>query len=191
MSVQAKIGPLLPPMIFVIEIPTRPEDIAKRYHNKIVREAMTATAEQHHKKHVPDHFKATNRQRYNHAPRSKKYLAYKIKRFRHRTDLVLTGRTKDWMTRAYKLRIGGNAEAGTTKATMILTFPFKGGTGRFKDPQTFKAAQAQKTIQMMIREMETFADDEKKRLADWFLEYYMRGVEKFRSGRKRIRKPIT
>lgn len=185
------IGPLLPPIIFVIEIPTRPEDIAKRHHNKIVREAMQKTAEKHHAKHVPDHFKATNRQRYKHAPRGERYKKYKVKRYGSRTDLVKTGRTKDWMTRAYKIRIGGNAEAGTTKATLILTFPFKGGTGRFKDPTNFKAAQAQKTIMQMKGEIETFADDEKARLAEWFGEFYMQGVEKFRGGRKRFRKPIT
>lgn len=187
---QTKIGPLLPPMVFVIDIPTRPEDIAKRHHNKIVREAMQKTAEKHHAKHVPDHFKATNRQRYSHAPRSDRYKKYKLRKYHSRTDLVKTGRSKDWMTRTYKLRIGGNAESGTTKATLILTFPFKGGTGRFKDAQTFKAAQAQRTIQQMIKEMETFAADEKPRLAQWFLDFYMAGVEKFRHGRKRIRKPI-
>lgn len=185
------IGPLLPPIIFVIEIPTRPEDIAKRHHNKIVREAMQKTAEKHHAKHTPEHFKATNRQKYNHKPRSAKYMKYKLKRFRHRTDLVLTGRTKDWMTRAYKIRVGGNAEAGTTKATLILTFPFKGGTARFKDPTSFRAAQAQKTIMQMKGEIETFADDEKTKLTEWFGEFYMKEVEKYRGGRKRIRKPIT
>lgn len=185
------IGPLLPPMAFIIEIPTRPDDIAKRYHNKIVREAMKSTAERHHKEHIPEHFKATNRQKYNHKPRNEKYKAYKIKKYHSRTDLVKTGRTKDWMIRAYKLRIGGNAEAGTTNAKLILTFPFKGGTGRFKDPQTKKAATAQRTIQQMIGEMETIPDSERKKLADWFLQEYMDGVNAYRAGRKRIRKPIT
>lgn len=184
-------GPLLPSMFVVIELPTRPEDIARRYHNKIVREAMKSTAEKHHEEHIPEHFKSTNRQKYKHAPRSEKYKAYKRKRWHRVTDLVLTGRTKDWMERAYKLRVGGNAEAGTTTAKLILTFPFKGGTGRFKDPQTKRAATAQKTIQQMIGEMETITDSERRKLGEWFLEEYMKGVDNYRAGRKRIRKPIT
>lgn len=185
------IGPLLPPMIFVIDIPTRPEDIAKRHHNKIVRTAMQRTVEKHYRTQFPDHFKTTNRLRYNHAPRTEKYKRYKSRRFGSRADLVLTGRSKDWMTRAHKIRIGGNAEAGTTNATIIVNFPFKGGTGRFKDPTHFKAAAAQKSIKNMIRELETFADDEKPKIAQWFLEFYMQECEKFRGGRKRKRIPIT
>lgn len=183
-------GPLLPPMVFVLDIPTRPADIAKRHHNKIVKDAIRETAEWHHERFVPEHFKATNRQRYNHAPRGEAYKRYKLRKYHSRTDLVKTGRTKDWMTRAYRLRIAGNAEAGTIKARLILTFPFKGGTGSFRTARTKQAAAAQKSIQQMIKEMETFARDEPKQLAGKFFEKYMGGVENFRAGRQRIRIPV-
>lgn len=184
-------GRLLPPITFILDIPTRPEDIAKRHHNKIVREAITKAAEQHHARHIPEHFKATNRQRYNHAPRTEKYKRYKLRKYGSRTDLVKAGRTRSWMTRAYKLRVGGNAEAGTIKATLILTFPFKGGSGSHRSPKTRKGAVAQATIQQMIREMETFSSDEPRRIAEWFSKEYMNGVEKFRAGRIRKRIPVT
>ena len=97
--------------------------------------------------------------------------------------VVKRGRTRQWMLSAYKLRIGGVAAAHTLTANMILTFPFKGGSGRFRKPQ----ARGAITIEQMIRELQRFADDEPRMMAIWFREAYMRQVDAFRSNRKRLR----
>ena len=180
-----QIGPLLPPTVMVLDIPTRPEDIAKRHHNRIVKDAAREMMERKHEKHTPEHFKQTNRRKYNHKPRTEKYKRSKLRQGRGATDLVYRRRTQQWMTRAYKLRMGGNAEAGTLNAKLIYTFPFKGGTGRFK-----KRTRQAVGIEQMIKELQTFAPDETPQLAEWFLEAYMKGVEKFRGGRKRKRIPV-
>lgn len=181
----AQLGDLIPQFIFVVDLPTRPADISKRHHNRIVKDAARAMTERHHRENIPKHFQRSARRRYGYAPRDPKYVRSKQKRFgTGGLDLVKRGRTRSWMKSAYKLRLGGNAEAGTLKSTLILTFPFKGGSGRLRKVGTRGGI----VIQQMIREMERFADDEPKQLAEWFHEEYMRGVEKFRGGRKRTRK---
>lgn len=179
------IGPLLPPTVMILDIPTRPEDIAKRHHNRIVKDAAREMMERKHAKHTPEHFKQTNRRKYDHKPRSEKYKRTKLRQGRGITDLVYRGRTRSWMTRAYKLRMGGNAEAGTLNARLIYTFPFRGGTGRFR-----RRTHQSVNIQQMIKELQSFAPEEIPQLAEWFREAYMKGVEKFRAGRKRKRIPI-
>ena len=176
------IGPLLPPMIWVIETPTRPEDIAKRHHNRIAKQAVRNTMERFHREKVPDRFKQDARRRFKHFERSPKYKKFKLRRHQSTIDLVKTRRTKNWMTRAYKLRVGGSAGGGNLKATLILTFPFKGGSGRFKR----RTRQSDK-IGQMILEIQRFAADEPAILAEWFKEEYMKLVENFRSTRKRTR----
>lgn len=176
------IGPLLPPFLWVIETPSRPEDLAKRHHNRLSKEALKNTIERFHRELFPDRFRQDARQKFDHFPRSPKYQKYKLRRYRSTIDLVKTGRTQRWMTRAYKLRIGGTAERGNLKATLTMNFPFKGGSGRFK-----KVTRQSQVIQKMILELQRFANHEPEILARWFKEEYMKLVDNFRSTRKRKR----
>jgi hypothetical protein len=107
----------------------------------------------------------------------------KIKRYHSGIDMVKTGRTKRWMTSAYRLSVGGTAVANTLTAVLKLTFPFKGGSGRFRKWRGKPAIK----IRRLILEMQRFAPDEPELLAGWFLEEYMRQVEEFRRGRQRKR----
>jgi len=176
------IGPLIPPMIWIVDVPTRAEDISKRHHNRIVKEALRNTMARFHAEKIPDRFKQSARQRLDHAPRSERYKRYKRRKFRSTIDLVKTGRTQRWMTRAFKLRVGGTASGNNLKANLILTFPFKGGSGRFKK-RTHQAVN----IANMILEIQRFANEEPAILAAWFKEEYMKLADEFRSTRKRIR----
>lgn len=176
---------LIPPLVFVLDLPTRPEDISKRHHNRIVKDAARRMMERHHDENIPKHFKRDARRRYGYAPRNPKYTRWKQRKYgTGGLDMVKRGRTRQWMTSAYKLRMGGNAEAGTLKAQLILTFPFKGGSGRLRQP----GGRGGIVIQQLIKEMQRFANDEPALLAGWFQEEYMRGVEQFRGNRKRVRK---
>ncbi len=176
------IGPLIPPMIWIIDIPTRAEDIAKRHHNRLAKAAIRDVMERFHREKVPDRFKQNARQRFKHFDRSPKYKKFKLRRHGSTRDLVKTGRTERWMTRAYKLTISGNATSGNLKANLSMRFPFKGGSGRSK-----KRTRQSDKMQKMIREIQRFADDEPALFATWLKEAYMKRVESFRSTRKRTR----
>lgn len=179
---------LLPQITFIIDVPERPKDLAKRYHNKYAKDAARYMMERHHAEHIPLHFKRSARSRYGYAARDPKYVRMKQRRWRQGgLDLVKTGRTRREMISQYKLKLGGNAVAGTLTATLILRFPFKGGTGKFRRPSGPRGARAQVTIQQMIGEMQSFAHDEPPRLAAWFDEEYWRLVDAHRAGRKRTR----
>ena len=177
-----------PVFTFVIDVPDRPGDLAKRWHNKYAKMAARHMMEKHHDEHIPMHFMRSARQRYGYKPRSLKYTKDKNKRWRGGgLDLVKTGRTRLKMTTEYRMKVGGSAENGNLNATLILRFPFKGGTGRFRRPSGPRGARAQVTIEQMSVEMRSFAPDEPPRLAAWFNDEYLRLVEAHRAGRKRIR----
>lgn len=172
---------LIPQFAFLMEWP---EDISDRRHNQITKIAFRKILERHHEEHIPRHFQRDNRRRYNHLPRKEKYVRYKQRRWgQGGMDLVKRGRTRQWMTSAYKMKIGGTAVARDITATLILKFPFKGGSGRFRKAQSRGAV----TIQQMIKEMQRFGDDEPRKLSEWFRDAYMEEVEKFRSSRQRKR----
>lgn len=178
---------LFPNFIWVIEVPERPGDLARRYHNKYAKEALGEAVEKwhQHKQGFGEHFKQGNRQKFNHAPRTEKYKRYKLRRYRSIVDLIKTGRTQRRMLSQWKLRLGGSATGGNLNVTLVLTFPFKGGTGSFRKEGTHQ----QVTIENMIKELQRFDEDDPVLLAQFFGEFYWKKVESHRSTRKRIRIP--
>lgn len=163
-----------------------PEDISNRRHNQFAKQAMRETLEVYHgsPRGFPRHFGRSGRQLYDYLPRNPKYVKAKNRRYgTGGLDMVKTGRTKNWMTRAYRLAVGGTAIARTLTGQLKLRFPFKGGSGRFRKAQSRGAI----TIQRLILEMQRFADDEPELLAKTFFESYMRQVDEFRRGRQRKR----
>ncbi len=172
---------LIPDFFYVFEWP---QDISDRRHNQFAKVAMRKTMERHHEEHIPRHFRRENTKLYDHKPRKPQYVRYKQRRWgQGGMDLVKRGRTRQWMTSAYKLTVGGSASDRTLNATLKLTFPFKGGSGRFRKAHSRGAI----TIRQMIHEMQTFANDEPAKIVDWFLRAYMEQVDEFRSTRKRVR----
>lgn len=175
----------LPKTIWVIDVPTRPDDLAKRWHNKFAKDALRETLERWHKspQGFRKHFRRDARQRYDHFPRQEKYKRYKARKYHSTVDLVKTGMTKHHMQQEGKVTIRGTAEGRDLAASLILRFPFRGGTGRFRK----KLTRQQVSIQRMIIELQRFDAEDPPLLARWFLAAYMRKVKDFRSARKRIR----
>lgn len=190
-SIQTSIGDssadLVPRFAFLFEWP---EDISDRRHNQIAKAAMRETLRRYHddNRAFPRKFTRAGRKLYGYKPRSHKYERYKQKRYGNGSiDMVKRGRTRQWMLSAYRLTVGGTASAGSLNATLKLTFPFEGGSGRFKNGTPTKGARGSITILQLIQEMQRFADDEPRLMAQWFHEEYMRQVDQFRSNRKRVR----
>lgn len=173
----------IPQFSFLLEWP---EDISDRRHNQFAKQAMRVTLERYHgdKQGFPRHFGRGARKLYDYLPRNPKYVKWKQKKYgTGGLDMVKRGRTRQWMLSAYRLTVGGTAASKTLNATLRLTFPFKGGSGRFRKPQSRGAV----TIQRLILELQRFADDEPRLMAQWFHEEYMRQVDEFRRTRKRKR----
>lgn len=175
----------LPKTIWIIDVPTRPDDLAKRWHNKFAKDALRETLERWHQS--PQGFKKNwqrdAKQTKNHFPRSEKYKRFKARKYHSTIDLIKTGATKHHMQHGGKVTIRGTADGKNLAATLTLTFPFRGGTGRFRK----KFTHQQVTIQKMIIELQRMDDKDPPLLARWFLEAYMKKVRDFRSNRKRIR----
>lgn len=174
---------LVPRFAFLFEWP---EDISDRRHNVIAKEAMREVMQKYHddKRAFPRKFTRAGRKLYGYKPRNVKYERYKQQKYGTGSiDMVKRGRTRQWMTSAYRLTVGGTAAARTLNATLKTTFPFKGGSGSFRKSK----ARGALTIQQMIMELQRFADDEPRLMAQWFHEAYMRQVDQFRANRKRVR----
>lgn len=201
---------VLPKTIWVIDVPERPADLAKRYHNKYAKESLRETVDKWHGHHegFRKHFRRDARERYNHFPRSEKYKRAKARgvkvdgrKYYSTTDLIKTGRTREQMLGKNKITVGGTAEGKNLRATLTLRFPFKGGTGRFRSlavPKNLAQMIKQNkittavihqalTIQKMRIELERFDEEDPRLLAQWFLELYMDKVRNHRGGRKRVR----
>lgn len=187
----------LPNFIWVIEVPERPSDLAKRWHNKYAKEALREAVEKWHgdKQGFAKHFRRDARERYQHFPRAEKYKQFKARKYKSTVDLIKTGRTKTRMLSQWKMQAGGSAEGGNLSATLILTFPFKGGTGRFRNDiqrsanRQRQAELNQRWILRMRTELQRFDEQDPLLLADWFKQFYMKKVDAHRAGRKRLRKP--
>lgn len=195
-----------------IEIPKKPEQIKQpRIWNKMVKDALREALMFHHNKHMPRHFKREARARYNHKPRSEKYKSWKKRRFGSLIDLVMTGGTKEKITRANgydRITIGGAAEGGKKSLSGKLVYTF-GFTDKLKE---FYASQksnrtrdrrAQRavtrggrfasvagghrvTLRDMRAELERMTPDESEAVRDVFENGLWSRVEAYKAGRKRV-----
>lgn len=188
---------LFPNFVWVIESPTRPADLARRHHDRICKEALRESVTKYHdvKEGFEKHWRRDARQRYNHKPRDPKYQKWKARRFKSTVDLKKTGRTQTRMLSQWQIKAGGNATDKTLSVTLVVSFPFKGGTGSFnrKKPRSAmrqrQAEQNWKWIEQMKIELQRFDEQDPVNLAKWFGEFYWQKVNAFRSGRKRVRIP--
>lgn len=174
----------IPEFTYLLEIPEWPEDVSKRLHNQFAKTAAREALENYQILFTPRKFKREAHNLYKYHDRKPGYIRWKNRRYHMGgMDMVKTGDSRDVMTKQYKIKVGGSAANNDLSATLTLRFPFKGGTGRFRKPQSAGAI----SLATLILEMQTFADDEPKRLAKWFLESYMRQVNEMRSTRRRVR----
>ncbi len=185
-AVLGKFGGRSQGIVLTVDIPLRYRDIAVRHHNSFVKLALAEAMNRHHKNVIPEHFKATARDKYHYRERNTAYKKAKMKRYGSRTDLVKTGESKEFMTHNRTITVAGAAEGGKTpiKATITMRFPFKGGTGRQRYKQDSAGGVG---IDQMIKEVQAMTDDDRRKIADDFWTLYCHELKKFRGRRQRTR----
>lgn len=173
---------LIPEVGFVMEMPDWLASSARlrRIHNQASKEAARRTLAKHHKKRIPDHFKQTNRSKYDHKARSARTKAYKKKKFGSITDLVKTGRTKQSMTATSpQIQVGGTASSIMT-GTMFMRFPFPVEL-EVRKPYSVTAA-------VMAEEIARWTETEAQSAADDYRNFYVEEFEKLTENSPRLKK---
>jgi len=116
----------LPTMSVYIEGPlifTESRDLNRKMTDAF-KEGMKESLLFHHKAYMPLHFNANNRTRYGHEKRSDFYRWWKLTRYKSRTDLVRSGRTKRKITgQSPALTTRGAVGAKGAVATATYEFP--------------------------------------------------------------------
>lgn len=178
----------MPQFVCELEIPTRPEDLVRRYHNQYMKEAVREAAERwwQHEDGFKSRFKREAKTRFHHFERQEKYKQQKARKYHSTVDLIKTGKSKEYMLSVMKFQIGGSAEGGKKAITLSMTtrFAFKGGTGRMRN----ESAQGLK-IQQMQLELQDADERDGQMISKWILEGYMRRLNQHRQSRRRVRLP--
>lgn len=171
--------------IATIDIPKLGELLkgnAARPHNKIAKNAVKHVLREHWSRRIPGHFQRSAHAKYHYATRSPRYRFYKQRKFGSSVDLVRSGRTREVMTSQFQIVIGGNAAGGTLTGKLILRFPFRGGTRRFRKPGSRQAV----TIAQMAREIETFTPEEVSQINREVRDRYVFLVNETTGPRQRV-----
>ncbi len=138
-----------------------------RIHRKVSKQAAQAAMLLHWRKYVPRHFRQNNRQLYNHAPRSRRYMGYKRKVHKSITDIVKTGRTRDSMTTMMPtIRNSGSPES-LMITTMYLKWPFPAGKGK---PGSISRDQ-------MNEELSRWVDEEEAEILKQYAAIYVASLK--------------
>ena len=142
----------------------------KRVHTACVKKAVRLTLLEYQQTDLKQHFKATNRQKYNHQKRRDSYKAMKRRKHGSITDLKKTGRTERYMkTQRAKVTVRGN-QTSKISGTMFLRFPFP-ITAKDNNPKGIAPKQ-------MMKEIETWARYERVRAAKNFERHYISLMKK-------------
>lgn len=178
-----------PRFVCELDVPTRPEDLAVRYHNKYVKEALRDAVERwwQHEKGFKSRFTRAAKTRFHHFERQEKYKRFKARKYHSTLDLVKTGDSRQQMFTQAKFTVGGSAEGGKgpISVTFETRFAFKGGTGRFRKQGT----NQEQVILQMKAELEDCDAQDAELIAKWTLEGYMKRINAHRTTRKRVRLP--
>lgn len=190
-----------------MNIPKKPEKIAQaQIWNAMVKNSVRDALVFHHQNHIPRHFKRDARTRYNHKPRNEKYKAWKKRRFGSIIDLVMTGSTRDKMTKANgydRIVIGGAALGGKKdlQGKLSYTFGFNNKIVAFykaqkaaktRDPRARRsgasAAKSRRgvTLRDMRAELQTITADEAESLRKVFETALWGRVDAYKAGRKTV-----
>lgn len=177
----------MPLLVCTLDVPSRAEDMAVRYHNKYAKEALFDAVVKWHgsEQGFKTRFKREAKTRFKHFERSQKYKAMKARKYHSTVDLIKSGDSKEQMLTRAQIQIGGTAEKGTLSVTIKMRFAFKGGTGRFRKGESRQAL----VIEKMIAEVSDCDEKDAELIAKWTLDGYMKRVKDHRSNRKRLRLP--
>ncbi len=143
---------------YVLEIPESLVN-SPRIHNKLVREAIRESLEFHHRHTMPLHFKTAARERYSYMPRTDRYKARKMRKWKSRTDLVASGQSKEYILRNKTITISGSAANANVMGTLRTRFNFTGGTGRSR------GGRKGVTPAQMVKEVSVILPEEQQAIA--------------------------
>ena len=183
------LGPPLSPEISVmVSLPSWPEDLQRRLHNKFAKQAVRVVMKHHVEKNLPDHFRPGVQNKYNMATRHPKYIEWKARHYPENANTALkkTGRSEKRILRwsPSKLSIGGSASGPRPlRATYNTRFAFRGGSGQFRRNRE-RSSQAI-TIRQMRREVKQILPGEAKEMAQILKDEYLKYLESHRKNRKR------
>lgn len=136
-----------------------PELVAKEF-RKIVKAQLQEIGKLWHKGFLPLHFARGARQRYNYAPRSKRYERRKLRKFGHTKPLVFTGRMERELKRRHQV-------TGTGRSVKV----------RMKAPPYAK-------YHNKLREVTVTTQQEATVLAHELHDRVIRAIEQLRENRK-------
>jgi hypothetical protein len=181
--------------ILEFKLPTMPDDMQARDHNRYVKKAVRETLLEHWRQHTRRHFQIGASSRYGYAQRSPRYNAEKKRQFGHTIPMLRTGKTRDKMAGSTpQLRIGGAAEGGKKGITgsYRLKFPFDAALQqnyrrRLGRRNNRPAAPRRNVMPQLRREMEAWAADEIRLAARGFAQRYWQSVRNHRGGQRRYR----
>lgn len=174
---------MLPTMKCSVTVPANLMGMAARHHNKCIKTALRSVLVEHHRKRIPLHFQSSNRAKYGHMPRKPGYMRVKMRRYKSRTDLVKTGKTRNKFLLNADIRIGGSASGSKTSAPgvrgqLIMRFPF---------PANYDPPKARVNAAQMIKEISSWTDSEANEASQAFLDKYTQAVKDLIANSPRLR----
>ena len=174
------IGSIVPTFGCVITVPDTFADgtRSKRVHDKAVKLALESALMEYWRGGFRDHFTAPVVNKYRYAIRADGYKAIKKKEFRSITDLVRTGRTKNWMTTARpRFTIARGSVEGVARSKsgtgvtgrLTMKFPFPATS---KDLGKRNDGKRKISPADMAKELATWAESAMWHAANVFAESY-------------------
>lgn len=184
MSTRGIKGRLHPQLGVMISIPDPIMNTARgiAMHNRISRQAATKVLQHHHIRRMPGHFRQTNRGKYDHRERTKAWKRQKRKRFNSITDLVASGRSRDYMMATYpRVRFSGNP-AKVLEAYLRYRWPFPVSRD-VKDPRRV-------TIDQMSKEIASWTTSEMQDAINLYRDTWVKLWEKELAKRPKWKKQL-
>lgn len=156
-----------PPQVRVEGTFPRDPRLRVRDHQRLLRQAIRETLEEHHARHIPWHFEPFAHSKYGYHTRNPQYVARKVRMGLGNVDNVASGATRATVMNQYEIT------ATSKGGRLIMRLPFRGGTGRLRlwFGQTELSEQQQQVIRR-IEEIRAIAPDESRYNAEFLNQRY-------------------
>lgn len=153
----------------------------RRANIQAIREAIAVALVDHHNFIMREHFRQTNRQKYDHKERTPKYKRYKRRKFNSITDLKASGDSMRKMLAAAPRVSYRDEIKGVQTGFMRYRWPF---------PKPGKQNPRFVTIQDMNREVSAWTGEEVARATEKFRRAFVKAWEREMKSSPRWKKEI-
>ena len=162
-----------PDISITVDYPRDPA-LYQRDHGQFLRDANRHAAVYHHRNHIPRHFQSFASAKYGYAPRRSFVGRKSYQDLKNRLNLpplvsprMTGGQTQRQVTTQRRVT------ATQKRSRLIMTLPFRGGTGRFRlQPGQTQLSVNQKVVMQIIAEIEAIAPDEQRKINDEIHRHY-------------------